>query len=307
MAVGKNLTAQLVDKLRDGVEDIFKSGRYAEYLTAMSKFPSYSARNCVLIMQQSPEATYVAGLKSWDKNFGRHVNKGETAIRILAPVTYKKEVKTVITDSNNVPVLDQEGNTVWKQEEREAVGYKVAYVFDISQTHGKELPELVHTLDGTIKNYETLKKAVESAAPCRVDYWALGANKANGFYRAKENQIVVKKGMPEAQTIKTLLHETAHARLHNPGGPAKEADRRTKEVQAESIAYVVSGRLGLDTSEYSFGYVAGWASGKEVKELMDSLEIIKSESDAIYQDVAKSLGLTETPEPRIAPAKAMHR
>ena len=307
MTVTKNLTAQLVDKLTEGVEDIFRSGRYEEYLKTMSKFRSYSARNCVLIMQQKPEATYVAGMKSWDKNFDRRVNKGETAIRILAPVTYTKEIKSIVTDQDGVPILDQDGNTVWRQAEREAVGYKVAYVFDISQTHGKELPELVHTLDGKLDNYEDVRRAVESAAPCRVDYWALGANKANGFYRPKENQIVIKKGMTEAQTIKTLLHETAHARLHNPNGPMKEADRRTKEVQAESIAYVVSGRLGLDTSEYSFGYVAGWASGKEVKELMDSLEIIKSESDAIYQDVAKSLGLTETPEPRMAPAKAMHR
>ena len=307
MAVGKNLTAQLVDKLRDGVEDIFKSGRYAEYLTAMSKFRSYSARNCVLIMQQKPEATYVAGMKSWEANFDRRVNKGETAIRILAPVTYKKELKTIVTDQEGVPVLDQDGNTVWQQEEQKAIGFKVAYVFDLSQTHGKELPELVHTLDGKLDNYEDIRKAVESAAPCRVDYWALGANKANGFYSPQNNRIVIKKGMEEAQTIKTLLHETAHARLHNPDGPAKEADRRTKEVQAESIAYVVSGRLGLDTSEYSFGYVAGWAGDKEAKELMDSLEIIKSESDAMYQDIARSLGLTETPEPRIAPAKAMHQ
>lgn len=307
MTVTKNLTAQLVDRLTEGVEDIFRSGRYEEYLKTMSKFHSYSARNCVLIMQQKPEATYVAGMKSWEANFGRRVNKGETAIRILAPVTYKKEIKNIVTDQEGVPVLDQDGNTVWQQAEREAVGFKVAYVFDLSQTHGKELPELVHTLDGKLDNYEDVRRAVESAAPCKVDYWALGANKANGFYRPKENQIVIKKGMTEAQTIKTLLHETAHSRLHNPGGPEKEADRRTKEVQAESIAYVVSGRLGLDTSEYSFGYVAGWASDKEVKELMDSLEIIKSESDAIYQDVAKSLGLTETPEPRMAPAKAMHR
>ena len=307
MAVGKNLTTQLVDKLTEGVEDIYRSGRYEEYLKTMSKFHSYSARNCVLIMQQSPEATYVAGMKSWDKNFGRRVNKGETAIRILAPVTYKKVIKNIVTDQEGVPVLDQDGNTVWQQAEREAVGFKVAYVFDVSQTHGKELPELVHTLDGKLDNYEDVRRAVESAAPCRVDYWALGANKANGFYRPKENQIVVKKGMTEAQTIKTLLHETAHARLHNPGGPAKEADRRTKEVQAESIAYVVSGRLGLDTSEYSFGYVAGWAGSKDVKELMDSLEIIKSESDAIYQDIAKSLGLVETQETRMVPVKAMHQ
>lgn len=307
MTVTKNLTAQLVDRLTAGVADIFTSGRYQEYLTAMSKFRAYSAKNCALIMLQKPEATYVAGMKSWEANFGRRVNRGETAIRILAPVTYKKELKTIVTDEVGVPVLDQDGNTVWQQAEREAVGFKVAYVFDLSQTHGKELPELVHTLDGKLDNYEDVRRAVESAAPCRVDYWALGANKANGFYSPQNNRIVIKKGMTEAQTIKTLLHETAHARLHNPGGPAKDADRRTKEVQAESIAYVVSGRLGLDTSEYSFGYVAGWASGKEVKELMDSLEIIKSESDAIYQDVAKSLGLTETPEPRMAPAKAMHQ
>ena len=307
MTVTKNLTAQLVDRLTEGVEDIFRSGRYEEYLKTMSKFHAYSARNCALIMLQNPEATYVAGMRFWDTNFGRRVNKGESAIRILAPVTYKKEIKTIVTDQDGVPVLDRDGNTVWQQKEQKAIGFKVAYVFDLSQTHGRELPELVHMLDGKLDNYEDVRKAVESAAPCRVDYWALGANKANGFYRPKENQIVVKKGMTEAQTIKTLLHETAHARLHNPDGPEKEADRRTKEVQAESIAYVVSGRLGLDTSEYSFGYVAGWAGSKDVKELMDSLEIIKSESDAIYQDIAKSLGLVETQETRMVPVKAMHQ
>lgn len=289
--VTKNITQELVDKLKTGVANIYASGAYQRYLDTMMRFPAYSARNCALIQMQMPEATYIAGMKKWEKDFSRKVKKGEHAIRILAPTTYKEMKEFTVQDKNGDLVIDQDNRVKTEMREVERLGFKSSYVFDVSQTAGKELPEIVHPLKGAVDDYKKIKKAIEDAAPCKVIYGNIKSS-ANGLYSAKKKLIVIQNDMEEKQTLKTLVHEIAHAYLHDPeGGLAPDTDRRTREVQAESIAYVTCGRLGLDTSDYSFGYIAGWSSDKDAKELVASSEVVKKEADLIYQKVCQNLGI----------------
>lgn len=296
--VSKGITAEVLEALKAGVENVFNSGKYQQYLDAMAKLYDYSARNCVLIAMQRPDAEYVAGMQSWNKNFARHVNKGEKAIKILAPCTYKKTIPEVVTDKDDVPVIDDKGEVVTRPMEKELRGFKVAYVFDVSQTHGKEFPELAKRLSGDVADYEKVKKAIEATTNCKVIYGNT-PQKVNGFYSAARDLIVVNKGLSQEQTIKTLIHEAAHSRLHDPvDGAEKTASKNSREVQAESVAYIVCRRLGIDASDYSFGYVAGWGSGKDHKELTESLDVIKTEADKMYATICTELKI----EPTIKPA-----
>lgn len=252
----KDITA----KLEEGVKGIFTSDKYIEYLRFMGKFTNYSFNNCMLILMQNPQATLVAGYKAWQTKFKRQVRKGEHGITILAPCQYKKELE------------DEDGNVNVKSW----VGFKTTTVFDVSQTDGDELPTgCVKKLTGDVKDFDELFDRLTEIAPVPVEYEDIQGG-AHGYYSNVEKRIALKQGMSEQQTIKTLVHEISHAILHDKEeGEAKEADRMTREVQAESVAYTVCSALGLDTSDYSFGYIAGWSSGKEVKELSASMEVIR--------------------------------
>lgn len=250
----------ITDQLEQGVKEVFTSDKYIEYLKFMSKFTSYSVNNIILIMMQMPEAQLVAGYKAWQKKFNRQVKKGEHGITILAPCQHKKEIE------------NEDGETT----EISWTSFRAVTVFDISQTEGESIPTgCVTMLTGEVEGYEELISKLEGIAPVPVAYENIEGG-ANGYFSHKEKRIVIQEGMSQQQTIKTLVHEISHAVLHDKeAGEAKDADRNTREVQAESVAYTVCSMLGLDTSDYSFGYVAGWSTGKEAKELNASMEVIR--------------------------------
>lgn len=269
----KNNIDDITKKLEEGVKDIFNNGSYEQFLAVMAKFHNYSFNNCVLIAIQMPEATRVAGFKSWENNFKRHVKKGAKAIKILAPIPrkYQKEVE------------DADGNKVVKEISYTA--FRAVPVFDISQTEGEELPTICKRLEGSVNGFADLIAALEKLSPVPVEYNNIQGS-ANGFYSHADKKIVVDAGLSEQHKVKTLIHEITHAILHNKDtGIAKEADSRTKEVQAESVAYTVCNWLGFDTSDYSFGYVAAWSEGKEAKELSESMDIIRMTAGEIIDSL----------------------
>lgn len=250
--------SEITKKLEQGVKDVFESDRYKDYLSFMTKFHNYSINNIVLIMMQNPEASLVAGYKAWQTKFHRQVRKGEKAITILAPCTHKK-------------VIEQDG----EQKEVVWTSFRAVKVFDISQTDGEDVPDILKPLAGDVKNYEDLKNRLVETSPVDIEFKPI--KKANGYFHIKDKRIVVKSGMSEEQTIKTMIHEISHAMLHNADdGSEKDADNNTKEVQAESVAYVVCQMLGIDSSEYSFGYIAGWSRDRTIKELSASIEAIRT-------------------------------
>lgn len=257
-----NDVKELTQKLEDGVKDIFESGKYQNYLDVMGKFYNYSVNNCILIVAQKPEATHVASFKKWHTDFNRYVKKGEKAIKILAPIECKRAKQTV-----------KEDGTI-EEETVKFISYKAVPVFDLSQTEGEELPELLHKLSGNLEDYEGTLKTIEGLSPVPISFEE-NTGRANGYYTHTENRIVINSSLSQEQTIKTLVHEISHSILHSKEGEEKDADKRTKEVQAESIAYIVCSYMGLDTSDYSFGYIASWSNGKDLKELGESMEVIK--------------------------------
>lgn len=260
----------ITDQLEQGVQDVFTSGKFAEYLQVMSRFYNYSARNCLLIAMQCPEASLVAGFKAWQTKFGRHVKKGETAIRILAPVPCKKVIE------------DEDGN----EKEITFTRFRATCVFDVSQTEGEDLPTICNRLTDQVDNFEDLLDQLQEIAPVPVRFDQVQGGAA-GYYSFADQEIVINEGMSEAQTIKTLVHEIAHSILHDKeDGEAKDANRRTKEVQAESVAYTVCQYIGIDTTSYSFEYVAAWSSGRDTKELMESLDVIQKTARNIIDQIA---------------------
>lgn len=266
---------EAAELLEQGVADIFYSGKMAEYLTVMSRFHSYSARNCMLILMQNPEATHVAGYKAWQQKFHRQVRKGEKSMTILAPIAHKTTVRE--TDKVTGEVTDHEH--VW-------MSFKAVPVFDISQTDGDELPEIATDLTGDVERFGKLCKAVESAATVPVTYDAEFSDpEVHGSFNRFERVIKVRGGMSEAQTFKTLVHETAHSILHCEGGEQFDAERNVREVQAEGVAFVVCKALGIDTDDYSLGYVAAW-SDMDSKAVLKQLEVIRKTANAILDKVA---------------------
>ena len=260
----------ITKELEQGVKDVFASPEYTEYLQFMGKFYNYSANNCLLIWMQNPAATLVAGYKAWQTKFKRQVRKGEKGITILAPVPHKIK-KAVLEDGDLV------------EKEIQWTSFRAVSVFDISQTDGDAVPSFeVNELTGDVEGYDELVKKLEELAPCRVDFEVITGG-AKGFYSLTDKRIAINEGMAESQTIKTMVHEIAHAILHDKDGEQKDADRRTAEVQAESVAYTVCSAMGLDTSDYSFGYVAEWSAGKEVKELTASMDVIRKTAGEILE------------------------
>lgn len=266
-------------KLEEGVRDIFESDKYKEYMKTMSRFPRYSINNCILIACQCPEASHVCGFKKWQTDFNRTVNKGEHGIMIIAPIKIKADVEEPLYDENSKPVLKEDGSQETETVSREFQGFKPAYVFDVSQTSGEPLPSIVTQLNESVDGYEKLKNILIEISPVPISFEPIEGG-ANGYYSPTSQKIVVKRDLPELQTIKTMIHEIAHTSLGH-GSKEDKYDRETKEVQAESVAYWVSQMIGLDTSEYSFGYISGWSKDKEVSELKDNLELIKQTADKI--------------------------
>ena len=276
---------QITDKLEKGVKDVFQSDKYKQFLNVMAKFPRYSVNNTMLIMMQRPDAQLCQSFTGW-KQMGRYVKKGEKGISILAPAPYKIEREQTKLDEKGRPVFDADGEPVKEKVEVTIRAFKVVKTFDLSQTDGKELPTIGPSeLMGNIEGYPKLLQALQEISPVPVSFELIDGD-AKGFYHLEDKKIVVQDGMSEVQTIKTLLHEMAHEKLHDKDNvpEAKDISRNGKEVEAESVAYVVCQHYGINTSDYSFSYVAGWSEGKETPELKASLDKIRqTASEFIYQ------------------------
>ena len=281
---------EITDKLENGIAGIFESEQYQDYLKTLSKFHNYSLNNTILIAMQKPDATHVAGFTSWKNQFERNVMGGQKGIKIIAPSPYKlkKEMEKIDPDTQR-PVVGADGKPVTELVETKIPAYKVVSVFDVSQTEGKELPTIgVEALTGDVEKYQDFFAALEKSSPVPIGFEDIQGN-ANGYYHLEEKRIAIDEGMSELQTLKTTIHEIAHARLHdidmNTEQEQPRADKRTREVEAESVAYTVCQHYGLDTSDYSFGYVAGWSSGKELTELKASLETIRSTAAELIAEI----------------------
>ena len=271
---------EITDRLETGIQELFESERYKAYLTTMSKFHSYSFNNTLLIAMQGGQL--VAGYNKWRDDFHRNVKKGEKAIKILAPAPFKAKKEVQKLDAQGRPVMGKDGKPVTEVQEIQVPAFKIVSVFDVSQTEGEPLPSIgVEELTGSVERYGEFFKALEQTSPVPIGFEDIPSG-SHGYYHLTEKRIAIQEGMSELQTLKTAIHEIAHSKLHaiDPEAPAiEQADRpdsRTREVQAESVAYAVCQHYGLDTSDYSFGYVAGWSSGKDLKELKASLETIRA-------------------------------
>ena len=271
---------EITDRLETGIQELFESERYKAYLTTMSKFHSYSFNNTLLIAMQGGQL--VAGYNKWRDDFHRNVKKGEKAIKILAPAPFKAKKEVQKLDAQGRPVMGKDGKPVTEVQEIQVPAFKIVSVFDVSQTEGEPLPSIgVEELNGSVERYGEFFKALEQTSPVPIGFEDIPGG-SHGYYHLTEKRIAIQEGMSELQTLKTAIHEIAHSKLHaiDPEAPAiEQADRpdsRTREVQAESVAYAVCQHYGLDTSDYSFGYVAGWSSGKDLKELKASLETIRA-------------------------------
>ena len=287
---------EITDRLEQGITELFESERYKEYLRVMSKFHNYSFNNTLLIAMQKPDASLVAGFSAWKNNFGRNVMKGQKGIKIIAPSPFKirQEMKKIDPHTQQ-PIIGKDGKPVTEEKEITIPAYKVVSVFDVSQTEGKELPDIaVDELTGDVERYKDFFAALEKTSPVPIGFEQI-AGGSHGYYHLEDKRIAIQEGMSELQTLKTAIHEIAHAKLHDIDLNAPEneqqprVDRRTREVEAESVAYTVCQHYGLDTSDYSFGYVAGWSSGRELSELKSSLETIRSAAAEIINSIDETL------------------
>ena len=285
---------EITDKLEEGLKELFEREKFKSYLNTMSKFHNYSFNNTLLIAMQKPEATLVAGYKAWQKNFDRHVNKGEKAIRILAPAPYKiKKERDKLDPVTGELLFDENGMPQKENVEITIPAFRPVSVFDVSQTDGKPIPELeTAELLQTVEGYEDFVKALMEVAPVPIGFEDI-PGESKGYFHTEEKRIAVQENMSESQTLKTMVHEVAHSMLHNKelnkdmDAPVK--DRNTKEVEAESIAYTVCQHFGIDTSDYSFGYIAGWSSGKEMTELKASLDTIRRTASELITGIEGQL------------------
>lgn len=280
----------------------------------MSRFHRYSVNNTMLIFQQRPDATLVAGFRKWQNQFGRHVKKGEHGITIIAPTPYKKKIEAQKLDPDTkAPILDENGQAVMEEKEVVIPLFRPVKVFDVAQTDGKPLPELVESLTGDVQQYEIFLEALRRSAPVPISLEPLPAN-LDGYFSPKEQRIVIRAEMSEVQTISAVIHEIAHSKLHDvtkcqAEEPPKPKDRNTEEVEAESISYAVCQYYGIETSGNSFGYIATWSKDKDLPELRASLETINQTSGALISDIdrhfhtilqERGIDLTAVPEPEQA-------
>ena len=281
----------LLKQAEDGARAVFESENYRNYLATMSKFHDYSFRNTLLIYMQKPEATYVAGYVAWQKNFKRQVRKGEKGIQIVgyAPKNVNQEQEK--RDEQGNPVIGVDGKPETEIVTRKIPYFTTVYVYDISQTDGAPIPRLVNELDGSVDAYNDLMFALREVSPFPIVFEDIKGG-ANGYCSPLQQKIAVRQGMSEAQTVKTTIHEITHADLHAPEIEAtleNKKDRRTKEVEAESTAFIVCNHYGIDTSDYSFGYLASWSSTKELTELQSSLETIQKQANELIDRIDNRL------------------
>ena len=312
----KERIKEITAGIEKGIQELFESDRYRKYLTTMSRFHRYSLNNIMLIHAQRPDATLVAGFNKWKNSFGRHVKKGEKGIQILAPTPYKiKQEEQKLDPDTKLPLLDENGEPVTEEKEITIPMFKVVSVFDVSQTDGKPLPQISSTLPGDVAEYEVSLEALRRTAPVPISFQTMEPG-MDGYFAPKKQAIFLREGMSQVQTICAAVHEIAHSKLHDYEHMTELADdgetilvpgeksRNTEEVEAESISYAVCQYFGIETAENSFGYIATWSQGKELKELRASLETInKTSSELItgieknYREICKERGIqTETRE-----------
>ena len=264
----------VTEQLEKGVAEVFQSDKYKQFLDTMAKFPRYSVNNTILIMMQKPNARLCQSYTGW-KEMGRYVKKGEKGISILAPSPYKIEREQTKMDGKGRPMLDSDGEPVKEKVEVTIRAFKVVKTFDVSQTDGKELPSMgADELIGSIEGYSKILQALQEISPVPIGFEQIDSG-AKGYYHQEDKRIAVQDGMSEVQTIKTILHEMAHQKMHDKDAENMNLSRNGKEVEAESVAYVVCQHYGINTSDYSFSYVAGWSEGKETPELKSSLDKIR--------------------------------
>ena len=293
----KDRMREIVDSIENGIKELFESDKYRKYLATMSRFHRYSVNNTMLIYMQRPDATHVAGFNKWRDQFGRNVLKGEKGIRIIAPTPYKKKIEEIKTDpETNAPILDADGKAIIEEKEIRIPMFKVVSVFDVSQTAGKPLPQLAADLSGNVQQYEVFMEALRRASPVPIEIKPV-AHDTDGFFSIKAQSITIRAGMSEVQTVCAAVHEIAHAKLHDYEHMTELADdgetilvpgeksRNTEEVEAESISYAVCQYYGIETGENSFGYIATWSKGKELKELRASLETINKTASELITDI----------------------
>ena len=284
---------ELTEKLQTGIQELYDSEKYRDYLRTMAKFHHYSFNNSLLIWAQRPDATAVAGYRAWQTKFERTVNPGAKGIMIYEPSNFKRTLREVVTDEDGNPVLDKDGNKITRAVEKTFPNFKVGYVFAYEDTSGKPLPSIVSIIDKDVSNFDEVFAALKKVSPAPIRFDSVDGG-ANGYYNLLKREIVVKDTLPQAQKIKTAVHEVAHSILHDKvDGLDQEANKREMEVSAESVAFVVCSYLGLDTSEYSFGYVGGWSAGKELKELQTKMEIIRKTANTIISGIESEI-LKET-------------
>lgn len=297
----KDRLKEITASIESGIQDLFQSEKYAQYLRTMSRFHKYSVNNTMLIYMQKPDATLVAGFNKWKDQFERNVVKGEKGIKIIAPTPFKKKIEeTKLDPDTKLPVLDVDGNVVTEEKEVKIPMYKVVSVFDVAQTQGKPLPTLASDLAGNVQNYDVFMEALKRSAPVPITIETMVAN-IDGYFDTENQRIAIREGMSEVQTVSATVHEIAHSKLHNrvkaqeeaiagdeTAAPVKPKSRETEEVEAESISYAVCTYYGIATGENSFGYIATWSKGKELSELRASLETINKTSSGLISDIDRN-------------------
>ncbi len=318
----KDRLKEITDSIEQGIKDLFQSDKYMEYLRTMSRFHRYSLNNTVLIAMQKPDATLVAGFNKWRDQFERNVRRGEKGIKIIAPTPFKKKIEQEKLDPDtHAPILNPDGSIVMEEKEIKIPMYKVVSVFDVSQTEGKPLPQLASNLTGNVQQYEIFMEALRRSSPVPIGFERIADN-SDGYFSLTDQRIAIREGMSEVQTVSAAIHEIAHSKLHNreqaqiaaaqgdeAAEPPKPKDRRTEEVEAESISFAVCAYYGISTGENSFGYIASWSKDKELPELRASLETINqtasgfiSDIDRHFTEIAKERGIDlsapeQQPEP----------
>ena len=287
---GKDMDS-IMQSLESGVEELFTSNRYQEFLKTMAKFHNYSFNNTMLIAMQRPDATLVTSYKNW-QSMGRQVMKGEKGITIIAPAPYKKMKEKEVLDENQRPIMGTDGKPKTEKVEVTVPHFKAVTVFDIAQTSGEPIQTLApELLTAAVQDFDSFMQAIQKISPVPIRFDEIDGN-ANGYYHNADKEIVIKKGLSESQTLKTAIHETAHAKLHDKEimeSLGVEKDRLTKEVEAESVAYCVCSSFGLDTSDYSFPYIAGWSSSREMKEMKASMDVIRKTAGEMIDQLTEQL------------------
>lgn len=307
----KQRLKDITDSIENGIKELFQSDKYKEYLQTMSRFHRYSVNNQILIHMQKPNATHVASFSRWRDQFGRNVKRGEKGIKIIAPTPYKKKIEeTKLDPDTKLPMLDDNGDVIKVEKEVQIPMFRVVYTFDVSQTEGKPLPQLVNDLTGDVENYDAFVEAIRRCSSVPIEFKPLEKG-MDGYFSFDEQKIVIRDDMSEVQTVSALLHEMAHSKLHNTKASEEsreiseqpQIDRSTEEVQAESISFAVCAYYGIKTDDNSLGYIGLWSKGKELSELKSSLETINktanvmiTDIDKHFAEVKKERGLAEKPE-----------